>query len=136
MPETDLKKAGLKVTLPRLKILEIMEEFGSKHMGAEDIYKIFVNRGDDIGIATIYRVLTQFETSGIVSRHRFDRDSSVFELCAGPHHDHLVCVKCTKVIEFVDNVIEKRQKNIAEQEGFEITDHSLTIYGLCSECQK
>jgi len=136
MTETDLKKAGLKVTLPRLKIIEIMEENESKHMSAEDIYKIFVERGDDIGIATIYRVLTQFENSGIVCRHRFDRDSSVFELCAGPHHDHLVCVECSKVVEFVDNVIEKRQTKIAEAEGFEITDHSLTIYGLCAECRK
>ena len=135
MPEDDLKKAGLKVTLPRLKILNILESSARKHMSAEEIYKIFIERGDEIGIATVYRVLTQFESSGIVSRHRFDGDSSVFELCAGPHHDHLVCVKCNKVVEFVDEVVEQRQRELAKRNGFEITDHSLTIYGLCPDCK-
>ncbi len=135
MSEHDLKKAGLKVTLPRLKILGILESSERKHMSAEEIYRIFIERGDEIGIATVYRVLTQFEASGIVSRHRFDSDSSVFELCAGPHHDHLVCVKCNKVVEFVDEIVEERQKLLAKENGFEITDHSLIIYGMCVDCQ-
>lgn len=135
MSEHDLKKAGLKVTLPRLKILGILESNERKHMSAEEIYRMFIERGDEIGIATVYRVLTQFEASGIVSRHRFDSDSSVFELCVGPHHDHLVCVKCSKVIEFVDDIVEERQRILAVENGFEITDHSLTIYGMCADCQ-
>jgi len=135
MSEIELKKAGLKVTLPRLKILKILESSESKHMTAEDIYKLFVDRGEHIGVATVYRVLTQFEESGIVSRHRFDNDSSVFELCSGPHHDHLICVKCAKVVEFVDDIVEQRQEDLAKENGFEITDHNLTIYGLCSDCQ-
>ena len=135
MSEIELKKAGLKITLPRLKILETLENNENKHMSAEDVYKAFVERGDDIGIATVYRVLTQFESSGIVNRHRFDNDSSVFELCAGPHHDHLICVKCSKVVEFVDDVVERRQQDLAKENGFEITDHNLTIYGLCLDCQ-
>ena len=137
MSEKELKKAGLKVTLPRLKILATLEESDRKHLSAEEIYKIFVERGDDIGVATIYRVLTQFESSGIVCRHRFDADSSVYELCdADSHHDHLVCVKCNKVVEFFDDIVEERQKALAEQHGFEITDHSLTIYGLCADCRQ
>ena len=136
MSELELKKAGLKVTLPRLKLLKILEESERKHMSAEDIYKVFIEREDEIGIATIYRVLTQFEASGIVSRHRFDADSSVFELCGEAHHDHLVCVKCSIVVEFVDDIVEERQKILAKEHGFEITDHSLTIYGLCKACQK
>lgn len=135
MSEDDLKKAGLKVTLPRLKILSILESNEPKHVSAEEIYRIFIERGDEIGIATVYRVLTQFEASGIVSRHRFDGESSVFELCAGPHHDHLVCVKCDKVVEFLDEIVEERQRVLAKQNGFEITDHSLIIYGLCATCQ-
>ena len=135
MPESDLKKAGLKVTLPRLKILAILESNERKHVSAEEIYKIFIERGDEIGIATVYRVLTQFEASGIVTRHRFDGDSSVFELSSGPHHDHLVCIKCDKVVEFVDEVVERRQRELAERNSFEITDHSLIIYGLCSDCR-
>lgn len=135
MSELDLKRVGLKVTLPRLKILSILESNEQKHMSAEEIYRIFLERGDEIGIATVYRVLTQFESSGIVSRHRFDGESSIFELCAGPHHDHLVCVKCSKVVEFVDEVVEERQRVLAKDNGFEITDHSLTIYGLCPGCQ-
>ena len=136
MSELDLKKAGLKVTLPRLKMLTILEESDRKHLSAEDIYKIFLGRGDEIGIATVYRVLTQFEASGIVCRHRFDSESSVFELCSDSHHDHLVCVKCDKVVEFVDDVIESRQHELAKANGFEMTDHKLTIYGLCKDCQK
>jgi len=135
MSELDLKRVGLKVTLPRLKILSILESNEQKHMSAEEIYRIFLERGDEIGIATVYRVLTQFEASGIVSRHRFDGESSIFELCAGPHHDHLVCVKCSQVVEFVDEIVEERQRVLAKENGFEITDHSLTIYGLCSTCQ-
>ena len=135
MSEQELKKAGLKITLPRLKMLTIFEESERKHLSAEDIYKIFLERGDEIGIATVYRVLTQFEASGIVCRHRFDADSSVFELCGDAHHDHLVCVKCDKVVEFVDDIIENRQHELAKANGFEMTDHKLTIYGLCEACQ-
>jgi Fur family ferric uptake transcriptional regulator len=132
----NLKKAGLKVTLPRLKILQILEHAREHHLSAEDIYRVLLESGDDIGLATVYRVLTQFEAAGLVTRHRFEGDSSVFELDLGEHHDHLVCVKCGRVEEFVDAAIEKRQEEIAKQAGYSITDHSLNIYGICGQCQK
>lgn len=132
----DLKKAGLKVTLPRLKILQILEHASKRHLSAEDIYRDLLESGDDIGLATVYRVLTQFEEAGLVVRHHFEGDQSVFELDHGEHHDHLVCVKCGKVEEFVDPVIEKRQQEIAKEARFSITDHSLNIYGICEKCQK
>lgn len=135
MDNANLKKVGLKITLPRLKILEIMEKAKQHHMSAEDIYKILLESGEEIGLATVYRVLTQFEEAGLVVRHNFEGGQSVFELDHGKHHDHLVCVKCGQVEEFVDNVIEKRQEEIAKQAGFTITDHSLNIYGYCSHCQ-
>ncbi|MCK5877411.1 MAG: ferric iron uptake transcriptional regulator [Candidatus Marithrix sp.] len=130
----ELKKFGLKATLPRLRILQLLETNNKRHMSAEDIYKALIDVGEDIGLATVYRVLTQFETAGLVIRHHFDDNSSVFELNAGYHHDHLLCVKCGKVVEFVDNVIEEHQRNIAQQHGFKITDHCLYIYGICSNC--
>jgi len=132
----NLKKAGLKITLPRLKILEIMEKAKEHHLSAEDIYRVLIESGEEIGLATVYRVLTQFEEAGLVVRHHFESGQSVFELDLGMHHDHLVCVKCGRVEEFVDHMIEKRQEEIAKHAGFSITDHSLNIYGICGKCQK
>lgn len=130
----DLKTAGLKVTLPRTKILHILETTGSRHLSAEEIYKILIDQGDDVGLATVYRVLTQFETAGLVIRHSFDDNRSVFELDHGQHHDHLVCIKCGTVTEFVDDVIEQRQASIAQNNNFQMTDHSLYIFGICANC--
>ena len=135
MNSQDLKKAGLKATLPRVKILEILEGNDTPHMSAEEIYMTISNSGDDIGLATVYRVLTQFESAGLVARHKFEDGRAVFELDRGEHHDHIVCVQCGKVEEFIDEVIEKRQKEIAAKAGFEMTDHCLYIYGLCPDCR-
>jgi Fur family ferric uptake transcriptional regulator len=132
----DLRKAGLKVTLPRMKILEILARTEPRHMSAEDMYKALLDSGEDIGLATVYRVLTQFEDAGLVSRHHFEGGHSVFELNEGAHHDHILCVKCGKVDEFVDAEIEKRQRRIAEEAGYEMTDHSLYIYGICPDCRR
>ena len=135
-PESqELKKAGLKVTLPRTKILEMLEHTTTRHMSAEDVYKRLLESGDDIGLATVYRVLTQFETAGLVVRHHFEGGHSVFEINQGHHHDHIVCVKCGKVDEFIDEVIEGRQRAIADKLGYDITDHSLYLYGICAGCQ-
>lgn len=130
----DLKKAGLKVTLPRLKILSILENASQRHMSAEEVYKKLLESGDDVGLATVYRVLTQFEAAELVIRHHFDTGHAVFELNEGAHHDHLVCVKCGNVEEFIDKVIEQRQVAIAKKFGFEITAHCLYIYGVCKSC--
>jgi len=130
-----LKKAGLKITVPRLKILQILENAPERHLSAEEIYRHLLELGEEIGLATVYRVLTQFEAADLVTRLHFEGEHSVFELNVGQHHDHLVCVKCGKVKEFVDDVIEKRQKEIAKQAGYTITDHHLNIYGVCSECE-
>ena len=132
MENQDLKKAGLKVTLPRMKILEILENSKERHLSAEDIYKILLDSGDEIGLATIYRVLTQFESASLVNRHHFETGQAVFELDRGHHHDHIVCVKCGKIVEFVDDEIEEKQNKIAKKEGFKITDHALIIYGICN----
>lgn len=129
-----LKNAGLKITLPRLKVLQILEQSHQHHLSAEGVYKALLETGEDVGLATVYRVLTQFEAAGLVSRHNFEGGHSVFELSQGEHHDHLVCVKCGLVEEFVDEVIEQRQKAIAEQARFKMTDHALNIYGLCPNC--
>lgn len=131
-----LKKLGLKITTPRLRVLQILEQAPKHHLSAEDIYKILRDNGEDIGLATVYRVLTQFEVAGLIIRHRFEEGQSVFELSHGEHHDHLVCVKCQRVEEFIDETIEARQKMIAERAGFKMTDHELNIYGLCPSCQK
>ena len=136
MSNTDLRKAGLKVTMPRVKILELLENSPEKHVSAEDIYKSLIESGDEVGLATVYRVLTQFESAGLVSRHNFEGGQSVFELAQGEHHDHIVCVKCNRVEEFVDDVIEERQDAIAKRMGFEITDHALNIFGICKDCRK
>lgn len=129
----ELKRAGLKATVPRLKILEILETSGTHHLSAEDVYRELLEAGDDVGLATIYRVLTQFESAGLVSRHHFESGHAVFELERGHHHDHVVCVQCGKVEEFFDQAIENRQKVIVEKMGFEIQDHSLVVYGNCSK---
>ncbi len=130
--QQELKKAGLKVTLPRLKILEILTHRQQKrHLSAEDIYKILLEQGEEIGLATVYRVLTQFESVGLVTRHYFDGTLALFELNRGEHHDHIICVQCGRIEEFVDDVIEEHQRAIAEDRGFRITSHSLIIYGEC-----
>lgn len=136
MDQVHLKKAGLKSTQPRRRILEIMDKGDNHHMSAEDIYRELIEAGEEIGLATVYRVLTQFEEAGLIVRHHFEGGQSVFELDHGEHHDHLVCVKCNRVEEFFDEVIERRQQEIAKKSGYEITDHSLNIYGICAECQK
>lgn len=126
----ELRKAGLKVTLPRLKILQILEssEDGPQHLSAEDVYLALRAAGEEVGLATVYRVLTQFESAGLVDRHNFEAGHSVFELAKGEHHDHMVCVESGDVIEFTDLVIEKRQREIAEEHGFDLMDHSLVLY--------
>ncbi len=124
----DLKDAGLKVTLPRIKILQMFENLTSGHLSAEEVYKSLQETGDDVGLATVYRVLTQFETAGLVKKHNFDGNHAIYELATEEHHDHMVNVQTGKVIEFVDEVIEQRQHQIAEQYGFEIVDHSLVLY--------
>ena len=134
MDAEDLKSAGLKVTLPRLKILEVLEKSPNHHLSAEDIYRILIEQNEEVGVATIYRVLSQFEESGIVQKLNFENNQAVYELCGVEHHDHLVCVKCNKIIEFQDDVIEKHQLQIAKKHGFELTDHSLYLYGLCKDC--
>ena len=126
----ELRKAGLKVTLPRVKILQILEgaDPEDQHMSAEDVYRALLDAGEDVGLATVYRVLTQFETAGLVTRHNFETGHSVFELAKGEHHDHMVCMESGEVIEFVDPVIEKRQHQLAEEHGYELVDHSLVLY--------
>ena len=124
----ELRKAGLKITLPRLKILEILEGARARHMSAEDIYKNLIKAGEDIGLATVYRVLTQFEGAGLVTRHNFEGGHSIFELDDGDHHDHMVCVDTGDVIEFVSEEIERLQHEIAEKYGYELLDHSLVLY--------
>ncbi len=136
MEHKDLRDVGLKVTLPRIKILQILENADPHHMSAEEVYKKLLDAGEDVGLATVYRVLTQFETAGLVRRHNFEGGRSVFEVDDGEHHDHLVCLHCNRVEEFVDNVIEDRQIEIARKAKFKMTDHSLTIYGLCKSCEK
>ncbi len=128
-----LKNIGLKATLPRLKILDLFEQSEKRHLTAEEVYRHLVDEGQDIGLATVYRVLTQFEQAGLLMRHHFDSDKAVFELNEGHHHDHLVCLQCGRVEEFVDSEIEKRQKAIAKERGFTIHDHSLQIYADCTK---
>lgn len=136
MESQDLKNAGLKATLPRIKILHFLEQSKIRHMSAEDVYKALLESGEEVGLATVYRVLTQFEQAGLVARHHFEGGQSVFELNEGKHHDHILCVKCGKVDEFIDKVIEDRQEMIAREKGYEMTDHSLYIYGICEDCQR
>ena len=132
MEGQELRKAGLKVTVPRLKILQILENSATRHLSAEGLYKALLESGEDIGLATVYRVLTQFEAAGLVSRHNFEGGHSVFELDDGSHHDHIVCLDCGHVEEFVDEVIEQRQCAVAERSGFTVADHSMILYGRCN----
>jgi Fur family ferric uptake transcriptional regulator len=128
----DLKNVGLKATLPRLKILKLFETSSQRHMTAEDVYKLLQAEGDEVGLATIYRVLTQFESAGLLVRHHFEGDKSVFELNQGGHHDHLVCVNCGRVEEFYDPEIEKRQQKIAMERGFNLREHALYLFAECA----
>lgn len=132
----ELKKVGLKTTAPRVKILQILETATSRHLSAEDIYQLLLEMGEDVGLATVYRVLTQFESAGLVIRHHFESGHSVFELDDGKHHDHLVCTRCGHVVEFVDPLIEAQQLAIAKKMKFQMTDHSLYIYGTCEMCSR
>jgi Fur family ferric uptake transcriptional regulator len=128
----DLKNAGLKATLPRLKVLSLFETSEQRHLSAEDVYKMLLASGEDVGLATVYRVLTQFEQAGLLMRHHFEGGKSVFELKQEGHHDHIVCMQCGHVEEFCDEEIEKRQKKAASERGFTIRDHSLHIYADCN----
>ena len=134
----ELKSSGLKATLPRIKILEVFQQTTRRHMTAEDVYKALLHDGSDIGLATVYRVLMQFEQAGLLTRSNFESGKSVFELNEGQHHDHLVCLSCGRVEEFFDPEIEKRQHAIAAERGFDLQDHSLALYGRCNrpECQR
>jgi Fur family transcriptional regulator, ferric uptake regulator len=136
MEHHQIKGAGLKVTRPREKILAVMERSGRRHLSAEDVYKELLANGDDVGLATVYRVLTQFEEAGLICRRHFETGQSVFELNSGDHHDHLVCLRCSQVVEFADPVIEARQSAIAAEHGFNIENHSLVIYGICPDCRR
>ncbi|MBC3882049.1 ferric iron uptake transcriptional regulator [Undibacterium sp. LX40W] len=129
----DLKASGLKATLPRLKILEIFQNSAVRHLTAEDVYKILLTENMDVGLATVYRVLTQFEQAGLLHRNHFETGKAIFELNEGSHHDHLVCLDCGKVEEFFDEQIEKRQHDIANERGFKIAEHALALYGNCTK---
>ena len=129
----ELKSSGLKATLPRIKILEVFQSTTQRHMTAEDVFKVLLNEGADVGLATVYRVLMQFEQAGILSRNHFETGKSVFELNEGKHHDHLVCMDCGRVEEFFDAEIEKRQKSVAQTRGFELQDHALSLYAVCTK---
>jgi Fur family ferric uptake transcriptional regulator len=135
MSNQQLKDVGLKITMPRLKVLRILEENKNQHLSAENVYQLLLKQGDDVGLATVYRVLTQFETATLVKRHNFEGGFAVFELSDGEHHDHLVCTGCGHVEEFIDEVIEQRQIDIANAHKFQITEHILNIYGLCPSCK-
>jgi Fur family transcriptional regulator, ferric uptake regulator len=130
---TDLKASGLKATLPRLKILDIFQSSPVRHLTAEDVYKLLLAENMDVGLATVYRVLTQFEQAGLLNRNHFESGKAIFELNEGSHHDHLVCLDCGRVEEFVDEEIEKRQQSIAAERGFKIAEHALAIYGSCTK---
>jgi Fur family ferric uptake transcriptional regulator len=127
----DLKTIGLKVTAPRLKILDLFEKSAVRHLSAEDVYRLLIAEGLDIGLATVYRVLTQFEQAGLLQRHHFESGKAVFELCAESHHDHLVCLQCGRVEEFYDAEIEKRQHKVAKERGFAVREHALYLYAEC-----
>lgn len=133
---SELKASGLKATLPRIKILEIFQNAKERHLSAEDVYKQLLTDNLDVGLATVYRVLTQFEQAGILQRNYFETGKAIFELNGGEHHDHLICLSCGRVEEFYDPEIEKRQDRIAKEHGFIIEDHALALYGHCRDCIK
>ncbi len=128
MSNQQLKDAGLKVTLPRVKILNMLERSEERHLSAEDVYKLLLSSGEDVGLATVYRVLTQFESAGLVSRHNFEEGHAIFELSSEHHHDHMVCVETNEVIEFINKEIEELQHKIADEHGYELIDHNLVLY--------
>lgn len=132
----ELKSTGLKATLPRLKILEVFHKGGQRHMTAEDVFRVLLEDRSEIGLATVYRVLTQFEQAGILTRSQFDTGKAVFELNDGDHHDHMICTNCGSVTEFTDTDIEKRQHKVAKDHGFILESHAMVLYGICSDCQK
>lgn len=132
--QSDLKNLGLKATFPRLKILDVFRKSGLRHLSAEDVYRSLIAEKVDIGLATVYRVLTQFEQAGILARSQFDGGKAVFELNDGDHHDHLICTHCGKVVEFSDADIEKRQHRVARENGFTLDSHAMVLYGVCSAC--
>ena len=132
MGSKELKQAGLKVTLPRMKILDMLQQQDSMHLTAEEIFRALVKSGEEVGLATVYRVLTQFEAAGLVKRHYFESGQSVFELNQGEHHDHILCLECGRIEEFCDEDIERRQRAIAQRLGFELTEHCLILYGHCA----
>ena len=132
----ELKSTGLKATLPRLKILEIFQKAEQRHLTAEDVYRLLLAEQSDIGLATVYRVLTQFEQAGILNRNHFEVGKAVYELREDQHHDHMVCVSCGRGEEFLDAEIERRQHNVASNLGWTLQDHAMSLYGLCPDCQK
>lgn len=134
--QSDLKNMGLKATFPRLKILDIFRKAEMRHLSAEDVYRALIGENVEIGLATVYRVLTQFEQAGILSRSQFDSGKAVFELNNGDHHDHLICTNCGTVVEFSDAEIEKRQHKVAKDNGFSLESHAMVLYGVCSSCSK
>ncbi|MGL4186277.1 MAG: ferric iron uptake transcriptional regulator [Thiotrichaceae bacterium] len=129
MEEQDIKRAGLKITQPRVKILDLLSNSPDRHLGAEEIYRTLLGNGEEVGLATVYRVLTQFEAAGLVNRHHFEGGQAVFELATEEHHDHMVCMKTGRVLEFCDPIIEQRQQELAKLYNFKIKDHSLILYG-------
>lgn len=136
MSKEALKTAGLKATLPRLKVLALFESTTLRHLSAEDIYRLLLEARTDVSLATIYRVLAQFEHAGLLNRHHFEGDHALYERSQGSHHDHLVCLECGRVEEFVDETIEAKQRDIATSFGYDMRDHALNIYGICPKCQK
>lgn len=134
--QSDLKSVGLKATLPRLKILDIFRRSDVRHLSAEDVYRALIGEEIDIGLATVYRVLTQFEQAGILSRSQFDGGKAIFELNDGDHHDHMVCTHCGKVVEFTNPEIEALQHKVADENGFKIESHAMVLYGVCNGCEK
>lgn len=140
MENQQLRKAGLKVTLPRVRILEVLQQCrdaaDQQHLTAEEVYRQLIEAGAEIGLATVYRVLSQFEAAGLVKRHHFESGQAVFELNRGDHHDHIICLQCGKVEEFTDEVIEERQQRIARSRDFDLNDHSLVLYGNCLGCDR
>lgn len=131
--DIQIKKAGLKVTSPRIKILDVLKHPENQHISAEEVYRILIEKDDEVGLATVYRVLNQFEDAGIITRHHFEGGRSVFELTTKDHHDHLVCLTCGRVIEFEDEIIERQQEKIAAQHNLKLTNHSLYLYGTCED---
>lgn len=131
----ELKKVGLKITIPRVTILELLQKSDKNHYSAEDVFTELRDNGHDIGLATVYRVLSQFEQAGILVKHHFEGGQAIFELETGEHHDHLICMNCNKIVEFYDEKLEADQQKIAEQHGFELEEHNMVLYGVCSDCR-